>query len=383
MSGVLAPPRPHFGYHVAMSGLAADIKERRLAFQLTIEAVARLAGLESQRLLAIEAGEIVPSTWELSVVAEALACDPAGLMRGGAEDPKRSVARFRGGQAAEGLTGGDLRLLARGAEAGRILAHLKSRLGEETSRIASSREVCAPSSRKEPWEDGYELGRVARELLFPAGAIQSIQQLFEDAGIHVAEVRFEANVEAASLYEVGASPVILLNLGATRLAHPLARRAILAHELCHLMHDGGMRDVTVVTREDDGSAIEQRANGFAPSFIAPRDLAIPAAKAKKKSPRALVLDLAKDWGLSFEGAAWHAKNLRLLDPLVAKKLAKGPKPLVRTEFEPELRRTPPEQFGIEVEATELSTGLLSETAIVACAEGLISRERAAEILSLR
>lgn len=94
MSGVLAPPRPHFGYHVAMSRLAADIKERRLAFQLTIEAVAQLTGLEPQRLLAIEATEVVPSAWELSVVAEALACDPAGLMRGGAEDPGAASRAF-------------------------------------------------------------------------------------------------------------------------------------------------------------------------------------------------------------------------------------------------------------------------------------------------
>ena len=366
-----------------MTRLGPDIEERRRAFQLPIEAVAHFSGLESQRLLAIEAGQIVPSTWELAVIADALACDPTELLQEGARDPRRSVARFRAGEAVKGLSGTDLRLLARGAEAGRILAHLKERLGEEVSKVASSRRVCAPSSRREPWEDGYELGSNARTVLAPAGAIESVQHLLEEGGIHVAEVRFEAHIEAASLYEVGASPVILLNVGATRLAHPLARRAILAHELGHLLHDGGERDVTVVTRENDSSAIEQRANGFAPSFIAPRELVIPAAISKRRDPKELLLHLAETWGLSFEGAAWHAKNLRLLDPLVAESLAMGPKPRFRAEFEHRLRRTSPDQFEIEAEATELSTGLLSETAIVAFAEGVISRERAAEILSLR
>ena len=366
-----------------MSRLARDIKDRRLAFEFHIDVVAELAGLESHRLVAIEDGVVVPSTWELAAVANALACDPAELMQGGPEDPKHSVARFRRGEAANGLTGADLRLLARGAEAGRILAHLKSRLGEAVSTVVSSRKVSAPSSSMQPWEDGYALGRAARALLSPSGAIPSVQRLLEAAGVHVAEVNFEADVEAASLYEVGASPVILLNIRVARLAHPLARRAILAHELCHLLHDGGQRDVTVVTREDDRSPIEQRANGFAPSFIAPRELVVPLAKAKKKEPKVLVIELAKAWGLSFEGAAWHAKNLNLLDPLVAEKLAKGGKRAILSEFEPALRRTPPDQFGIEVEATALSRGLLSETAIVACAEGLVTRERAAEILSLR
>jgi Zn-dependent peptidase ImmA (M78 family) len=369
-----------------MTRLGADIKNRRLAFQLPVETVANLAGLDSQRLLGIEASAFVPSAWELAAVAEALACDPAELLAGGAEDPRRSVARFRGGQAAMGLTGGDLRLLARGAEAGRVLAHLKSRLDEPVSQIPSNRQVRGPSGRREPWADGYDLGAAARALLSPDGSIRSIQELFEAAGIHVAGVQFEGNVEAASLYEVGASPVILLNTRAPRFAHPLARRAILAHELCHLLHDGGERELTVVTREQDGSAIEQRANGFAPSFIAPKELVVSAMKVKKvslKDPKALVLDLANAWGLSFEGAAWHAKNLNLLDPRVAEKLAAGPKTQIRVDFEPDLQRTPPDQFGIEVKATELSDGLLSETAIVACAEGLISRERASEILSLR
>ena len=357
-----------------MSKLGTDIQGRRKDLGLPIDEVARLAGLASARLAAIESGE-GPTTWELSVVAGALACDPAQLMLGGAEDPTRSVARFRTGNAAGNLTGRDLRLLARGAEAGRILARLKEKLGDQVSRVTSIRHICAPSSGHEAWEEGYELGSEARSLLAPAGPILSVQSVFEEAGVHVAQVDFDSDsVEAASLYELGAAPVILLNRTASKVAFSLARRAILAHELCHLIHDGGQRDITVVTRDTDNSEIEKRANGFAPSFIAPKSLVAELIrKAKRKNPRELVGELGRSWGLSFEGAAWHAKNLKLIDPKVAEQLVAGKKQDVKSNFEQTIQRTPPEQFGIEVQPTNLANGLLSETAIMACAEGAISR----------
>ena len=86
----------------------------------------------------------------------------------------------------------------------------------------------------------------------------------------------------------------------------LSRRAALAHELCHLLHDGGHRELTMVSRLDEQRQRgEQRANGFAPSFLAPKAW---ASKVDASDPEKIALELGERWGLSFGGAVWHAKN---------------------------------------------------------------------------
>ena len=65
-------------------------------------------------------------------------------------------------------------------------------------------------------------------------------------------------------------------------------------------------------------------------------------------------------------------------------LKMGSKPFVQVhDFETDLPRTPPDYFGIEVQPTELTEGLLSELTIMAASDGAISKGRAEEILSLR
>jgi len=369
-----------------MVDFGSEIRTRRAAFALSVETIAKMARIAESRLEAIEAGE-PPSTREVAAIAEALASDPARLAKGGEEDPRWSVARFRSGNGATKLDGIDLRLLAKGAEAGRILASLKKLLGEKASKIPDLRHICATSPSMEPWRHGYMLGEKARLALSSDKApeeapIPSVQALLESLGVHVAAVDFlDLSIEAASIYELDAAPVVLVNRRTPRFDY-LPRRALLAHELCHILHDGGKRDLTTVTKEADNSPIEQRANGFAPSFLAPAQW-VDLTKTKKDSPESIVQCLAETWGLSFEGAAWHAKNINLLDPKKAEQLANIHKRVRSSAFEEDIPRTPPEQFDIEQTPGPLASGLLAEIATIACAEGLISRARAAEIMSLR
>jgi len=364
-----------------VSSLSTDIRKRRELFGFTIEELARLAELPEARVLAIEAGTVQPTTSELG--SDALAFNAADLARGLPDDPRRSVARFRSAIIAAPPAPHDLRLLARAAEVGRILASLRARLGEVPVPLQKLRSPCSPSPAMEPWEHGYQLGATCRERLDPRrAAIPSLQGLLEGHGVHIAEVDFEsAAIEAASLYELDAAPVVLINRRARKFGYPFARRAVLAHEICHLLYDGGERNLTVVlSLETDPSPVEQRANGFAPSFIAPGSW----VELRSSEPAAMALELARTWGLSFEGAAWHLKNLRLISASTAEELRDlKRKPRIEAAFEEPLNRTPPDQFDIDAEPSPLALGLLSETAIIAAAEGVISRGRAAEILSLR
>ena len=59
-----------------------------------------------------------------------------------------------------------------------------------------------------------------------------------------------------------------------------------------------------MARGVDATEVEQRANGFAPSFIVPGGWISPHTT----DVRQLALDVATEWGLSFEGALWHLKN---------------------------------------------------------------------------
>jgi Zn-dependent peptidase ImmA (M78 family)/transcriptional regulator with XRE-family HTH domain len=369
-----------------MSAVGSEIRNLRESLGFAVGDMAQKARLALDRALEIEAGSPL-TTQELASLAAALGTDASSLLRGRLTDPRRSVARFRSahGVGAAGsqavLSGPDLRLLSIAAEVGRIGAYLNDLLGRPAPAVAQYRSPCAVRAHPIAWKQGYDLGKTARSRFAPTrDPIPSVQRELESAGIHVAFVAFQTTeIEAASLFESDSIPVILLNKSAYRVGYRLARRAILAHELCHLLHDGGERDLlTVVSRQADDSPIEQRANGFAPSFIAPRSLV--ALRARNKMP--LVLELAQTWGLSFEGAVWHAKNIELLSAETAERMLQGRKPRLTTEFEEDIPRTPPEQFDIPTRASDLANGLLSELAIMAVADGAISKGRAAEILAL-
>lgn len=365
-----------------MIALHEKIAARRTRIGLSIDEVATLAGLSVERIEGVERGD-APTAWEFAALAGALALDPARLLRDEADDPRWSVARFRSQAGVEGLDALDARTLARAAEAGRILQFLRDACGLPRARVSALREVTAVSATSEPWQHGYELGKHARERLSPTEApLVSLQALLEGAGALVLDLPLRSTtVEAASLVEPDASPVIVLNSSVRRVRTPLSRRAILAHELCHLLHDAtGERDLaTVLSRRGDESPVEQRANGFAPSFLAPR---LWVKKSRGNVERQLVT-LAETWGLSFEGAVWHAKNLEFISPKTASQIiARHPRPKIDARgFEPEIFRDAIPN--LEVEVSEFGRSALGDQAMRAMSREVISEGRAAEILAFR
>jgi Zn-dependent peptidase ImmA (M78 family)/DNA-binding XRE family transcriptional regulator len=356
----------------------AIFRQRREQLGLSVEQLASLVGVSKERLVAIEGGQEAPYLDEHVAIARALGDEPAALVPGAVPQPeKRSAARFRSAGGLHALSPMDMRLLARAAEAGRTCATLFEFVGRDPASLAQWRDVKPVATRPEPWRQGYSLGALARENLSPAHLpLPSVQGLLERFGVHVAFVPFESDqIEAASLYEDRACPVVLLNETRERVGNRLSRRAILAHELCHLMHDGGKRDLlTIVSRHDEeGELVEQRANGFAPSFMVPRGW----ADMKATDPAELALELGQTWGLSYEGAVWHAKNLELISPEVADGLQKRKRVVRPQDFEETVRRRPHEG-----EISTLARGLLSDAAIAAFEAGAISHGRLDEILHL-
>ncbi|MBI4700344.1 MAG: helix-turn-helix domain-containing protein [Deltaproteobacteria bacterium] len=303
--------------------LGSRLRQRREELGATLEQAAQWSGLVPEWLAAMEAGALDVTAGDFERACRGIAVDPTVIYRGD-DTPKWRMTRFRAASTPDApLPPAAIRALALGAELGRVLASLLRRLGRPVP-LEQHRRTEALRSAPEPWEQGYVLGERARARLFPdPGPIQDVEALLADLGVHVGPVRFGVReIEAASLWEPGAAPVILLNAGLRRARYGLSRRAILCHELCHLLHDAGEAQMTtrVSWSEDAGNyddAIEQRARGFSPAFLAPREQVRSAlaeelgAKRRPDAPR-VVGAIARRWGLSYEGAIWHARNCRLI-----------------------------------------------------------------------
>ncbi len=374
--------------------LTSRIFKRAVVLGLGDE-LARRAGLRRERVEAIRRGDSYTAD-EYEQLCRALAVDPSAMYRAEETRPARSPARFRAAMGVRRPPGADLRLLALAVEQGRVLGHLMALL-DRPVELSGHRQVRAPRGKGPPWREGYDLGEAARARLHPEqGPLWDVEGLLRGLGVHVARVPFSTpEIDAASVWQPEAVPVILLNKRSRRYGNPGAVRATLAHELCHLLHDAGEHDLTTQVSwggRRAGSfqdAVEVRARAFAPAFLAPRG-EVKAwfggqPRALNSDDRAKVESLARYWGLSFEGAVWHAKNCGVIEADVAEALAATPGP----------RRVDLEGFTVEApsmrpadvhpdlpeRAADPWDGAAAEIILAALGEGHITAGRARELLT--
>lgn len=299
----------------------------------------------------------------------------------------RSTVRFKHPEGArELLAPRDALTLARSTELSRVGGWLLELLGKASS-FRQHRMVKPVQLDADAWEQGYALGAAARDSIHRSRQpISNIQILIESIGVHLAFVELESDIVGASIYEPGGLPIILLNRNASRIRSPLSRRAAIAHELCHLLHDGGERDLLVVSMTYTPDSFEQRANGFAPAFIAHphavrSDYESALADGNDHSRRAVVMRLAGEWGFTAKGAIWHLKNCRLISSADAERLQQDRWPSIEPAlpFESGTPRLPiPESISI----SDLVYGYFSDLVAEALRLDEISEERAEELLSL-
>lgn len=371
------------------------LRRRREELGASIGQVAGWASLDAERLSRIEAGSPIRS-WEFDAICRALAVDSGALARGFDRTPRRSVARFKAASWVD-PTPDDFRTLSLAAELGRIGGFLAQEV-ERPSRLAELRSPEPVGDRREPWKQGYLLGENARRALAPRPEpIRDLEELLTGWGVHIARVAFSSrDLDAASLWERGSLPVILLNSHSQRSQSSLSRRALLAHELCHLLHDSGEKNKDLTTQlswsEDTGNyqdAIEKRARAFAPAFLAPRDEVrhwFNAGTGKGlRDPERMVEELARRWGFSFRGAIWHAKNCRLIKSAAAKELDRST-PDRDHEWSDEFEQAMHEPratagVGPDEEIAPMAEGFLASLVHEAVRRGIVSAGRGREIVT--
>ncbi len=375
-----------------MKSVGELLRERRVAFSADMQEAARWCGEPPDWLEDREKGSDL-SAADFERICRGLAISPSALLHGEGDTPTRSVARFRAAleDPDVALSSSDLRLLATASEIGMALADVLIAQGKAVL-FGRYRNLHGPARSLPPWEEGYELGEAARgSLIRREGPVTELESAFIQLGVHVARVNFSTSaIEAASICEYGAVPVILLNTCTARAEYSLSRRAILAHEMCHLLHDGGEADIvtrvtcTLCNLQD---AIEKRARAFAPAFLAPRKQVREWALTANlpKDPAHLVHALASHWGLSFLGAIWHARNCKLIATEVAYELAEidiqPDMPMDRFETEPVCPPSLAAYPELQENLSPLMKGLAAKVVIDALEDSTISLGRAKELLS--
>ncbi len=155
------------------------------------------------------------------------------------------------------------------------------------------------------------------------------------------------------------------------------------------MHDGGELDLSPNENSTEPwlEVIEQRVNGYAPAFLAPPEaVRADIANHEFSNPRDICSHIARTWGLTAEGAVWHAKNCHSITADHAEELARDFewRRLVHSQFpqtfENEIPRREPDEYGLDTPVSNLVDGFLQSLVLEAFEQSLISAGRACEVL---
>ena len=163
-----------------------------------------------------------------------------------------------------------------------------------------------------------------------------------------------------------------------------ALRMTLAHELCHVLFDGTLRQPfgVVEQRTDLADGLEQRANAFAAYFLAPRESVVVFLRERglltdAKPSASDLRALSQHFIVGVEAMAWHLVNCHLWEPADVQRHRHLATMDPRGEDNVELFPTAAEEL-VPLERR----GELLDLATVALERGVITLGRWREILGL-
>ncbi len=180
-------------------------------------------------------------------------------------------------------------------------------------------DVPIEASDERAWKQGYQLAESCLEAIDGAIAIEApiaVERLFEHFGISVESIALhDRSVRAVALAGPRHRPAVLINDNAAYRS-PQIRRFVLAHELCHILHDRtyGAR-LALASGPWAPVDVEKRANAFAAMLLMPtelvgsvvRNLTLPL-----DSPGG-IWEVANTFQTSFTATVEHLCNLGYID----------------------------------------------------------------------
>jgi len=310
-----------------------SISRRRRSMGLTRQQVARFAGLDIAKMEEIESSSDRDrvTVQEIERVAFKLGLDEAQIAYQGLAGDTTIGARLkemRSDNENATLSPTSVLTFAEAASVIRVQHRLMKSLGVGSERSSEFEPDGYYGSGPNPaWKVGQELSERARRILELGYApVKSMRALVEDTlCIPVVHVELAQRTIAGATISVTDGDEtwrgIVLNLTGGN-ENPLVRRATIAHEIAHLLfdpeeylnkvrvdtYDGIASDPRRAPDEVDTGhyRVEQRANSFAISFLAPlgevRDMAKPPF-----AP-ADVSRVVSEYGISVTAASYHVVN---------------------------------------------------------------------------
>ena len=310
-----------------------SLRGRREELGLTVQSVARATHLSNDAVTTAETNAYDLPIQSLESIAFALGLDESRLAFHPTSDADQSLAvrlRTLQNQSPDayevGLSAGAVLTLAEAVSIVRVQCQLQESLGI-SSRIVEFDPNTNYGSRGNPsWLVGYNLASETRSILGIGNTpVESMRSLVEETlGIPVVQARLPENISGATVAVRTSAGrefrgIVLNTLGQNE--NVWVRRATLAHEIGHLLHDPEDRLEKVRVDSYDGNEmdpednsfrypsidyVEQRANAFAIGFLAPND-----AIRRQVSPPIRGEDVAivmRTYGISRTSARFHISN---------------------------------------------------------------------------
>jgi Zn-dependent peptidase ImmA (M78 family)/DNA-binding XRE family transcriptional regulator len=252
--------------------LGKRLKEARENCAITQERAAEAIGAPRTAIVHIEAGRRVPSTLELSDLAELykkplahFLSKTASQEEGVSEEVKLHLrVEHAFGENPEVKCSIDkwLAVVREGAE-------LNVLLGASTHDALPFYMQSPPRTLSEAFQQGEAVAEQERKRLgLGENPVHMLQDLLSSAGAWVASVNLPKEISGMFLHARSLGPVILINN-----THPRVRRRFsYAHEYAHALIDRE-HDATamVSTQANSTERTEKRANAFAAAFLMPQN----------------------------------------------------------------------------------------------------------------
>ena len=165
-----------------------------------------------------------------------------------------------------------------------------------------------------PWLDGYRLAQTFREERgLGTKPLHDVEHVMRDMGIDVGELELsDAGLHGVSLAGPGYRPSVRINKRSQRAARSTSRHMLLAHELCHLLHDWRPgEEFSLISSERADWPTEARANAFAAELMMPRD-ALRTAIGGRHIDIHVLREITRDFQVGLQAAILHLRNIGLL-----------------------------------------------------------------------
>jgi Zn-dependent peptidase ImmA (M78 family) len=168
-----------------------------------------------------------------------------------------------------------------------------------------------------PWTDGYRLAQLWRQkavIPHKRGGAVDVEGHLERLGVAVTDIELEdATTSGLAVQPEQGAPQIFVNRRDPRCEFPSGKRFTLAHELCHLLHDGAHgKNLAMISGPWAPRELEKRANAFAAALLMPPDLLKKGIGDGDDLDFGSLVAMAKHLEVSPDALAHHLENCRLI-----------------------------------------------------------------------